>query len=135
MRKRTTYNSEAFKKLIANYNSITAQDILDARALVKTIPIKNSDVLHNLTGFGNSNKCTLCKEAMKLKTKGNYCNACLHYLFNKIEDTPCIEHKTMFVMYSDYIDASRLLRLIKNRAKYLQSILDKYEKEQDIHIP
>lgn len=128
-------NIEATKMLIKTYESISHQMIKKAADHLEDNG--NMDeydaemVASELTGYGMKNTCVLCL-AVKIEATV-HCNRCIHVRGKGIkayddEGVYCLRHHT-------YIDIDRskndneLLFAIKARAKYLQSLVDDYERD------
>lgn len=114
-------NIKEAAKLADWYDSITVDDIEEAMGRWND----PSHALQDITGFGKCYTCTLCKvideDCSKciytegiLKDKGSGNFLCLDELYNSIEESETAEE---------------LVSLIKERAKYIRNLINKYNEK------
>jgi len=118
-------NLEAAKELVKKYNSITIEEIEKLEEAAK----EQNNILYSygrfitnaLTGFGDSNTCILCIW-MIIDT----CTGCIYEALTNNTCSKGINEKT-YEAIRDANNTIELLTAIKERAKYLQSLIDQAE--------
>lgn len=109
-------NLKEFKALIKCYESITLEEI---KKESKYLDFIDSDMANELTGFGNSDDCSLCK----VIDWGNNCDECIYYILTRSSCNCGINFKT----YRGIADAKtplELLNAFRARAKHMQTLLN-----------
>jgi hypothetical protein len=134
-------NVHAFKRLIKLYESISYKKIEDK---FKTTPFteenrgfcktKGGYIANNLTGFGQSHRCLLCKESDKLYNDYHMCFTCLHSMIRCKEGYPDYESLKLSCLRNSFDDSyydisksktpKELYLAFRRRAKDLRKILD-----------
>lgn len=116
-------NIDAVKELIERYESITLDEIKEASEYYEDQHTfeYGLHVAENLTGFGDTTKCSLCV-AVKLK-----CKLCI-YGFRYDYRWACTWHYT-YANIERAKDAKSLLKAFKERAIYIRKLLKKIEDE------
>jgi hypothetical protein len=115
-------NLEEAKALVALYNSITLEAII---SLYDTNTSYNT-LMNTLTGFGRNDTCMLCIPVNPDEEENPLCCGCIYV---ELTDNWCAD-KENYKTYKDIMHAenhSELLIAIKQRAKHLQSLIDKAE--------
>lgn len=115
-------NIEAAKKLVELYRSITIEQLKEVynKLYIEDDTIYFEDVLHEITGFGSTKTCHLCKPI------NGHCSDCIHGRENYTADCPCIYDET----YENITDAESIETLyyaIQDRADYIESLINKLE--------
>ena len=121
-------NADAFKALIEKYESITLEELQEAGKRHDHEYIYRKEYIHrsleDITGFGNSHKCTLCF------AKANRCEDCV-WTIDACSSLGYIGYACVNDTYDDISDAGSfedLLIAIKARAKYMREFLkENYE--------
>lgn len=110
-KKLTKPHLQAVRDLIKKYNSITDEDL-------------KTKTVSDLTGRGNPETCTLCLSITKGKLFrfSIHCKRCIHSISSGEHALFCFNHKT----YRDNTNNTSIW--CHSRAKYLQSLLAKYDK-------
>lgn len=123
-------NINAAKNLLEKYQSITLDELTMVwlkLELDSECGIQGSDVLEEITGFGSTGTCMLCKEAQTLKVDGEFfCNHCIY----SIHGYPSIDMFCLDSTYDAIAEAKnekQLFEAIQNRIKYLKETIDFYE--------
>lgn len=125
-------NINAARRLLEKYQSITLDELTKVwlnleLELGNECEIQGSDVLAEITGFGCTGTCMLCKEAQTLKVGGeSYCNHCIY----SIHGYPSIDMFCLDNTYDAIVDAEnekQLFEAIQNRIKYLKETINFYE--------
>lgn len=117
-------NTETFIKLIDKYKSITKEQLEQTyNQLLEDEKISNiHEVLTEITGFGDTRKCSLCQSAR------NNCNLCLYSILKPIDNEyTCLE--STYDMIEDSETINELYDAIQNRISFMQYVLKKYTKE------
>lgn len=116
-------NIRAFKALKKKYESITLSQL-------EKFPknMISNEVLNILTGYGDEQKCSLCKAAEKREYE---CERCMYSLIlstsdNRYACTDGDNGKSMDAISDAKKDRKKLLRAIKSRAKRMDKVLEKY---------
>ena len=112
-------NIEATKTLIKRYKTITLKEIT-AEFKINSRPAKK------LTGFGDSDTCTLCL-AIPFD-RPTACFKCIHCLIDRGNGWMCLEGRHHDIQYAK--SPKELRDAYRERAKYLQSLLDKYNSNE-----
>lgn len=117
-------NLEAAKELVKLYRSITIEQLEEVyNKLCKEDKFNVfEDVLHEITGFGSTKTCHLCKPI-----NGN-CSDCIHGGENYTAECPCIYDET----YENIADAESIKDLyyaIQDRADYIESLIKGVEND------
>ena len=121
-------NADAFKALIEKYESITLEELQEAGERHDHEYIYRKEYIHrsleDITGFGNSQKCTLCF------ARANQCEGCV-WTTDAYSSLEYIGYACVNDTYDDISDAGSfedLLITIKARAKYMREFLkENYE--------
>lgn len=122
-------NINAARKLLEKYQSITLDELTMVwlKLELDNEEIKGEDVLAEITGFGCTGTCILCKEAKTLTNDiESYCNHCIY----SIHGSPSMDMFCLDNTYHAIADArneKQLFNAIQNRIKYLKEIIDSYE--------
>lgn len=114
----------AAKELVIKYRSITPEDV--DKALSSIFP---RQALANITGFGSSYDCLLCR-ASNMHVGMMYCNNCIHgYDKQNADIIPCTLHRTFDYLDKviDNKDKEEYLLAVKARAHYIEKRIRKYE--------
>lgn len=110
---------KALKKLVEKYRSVTLEQI------EKEWDDNGSLTMRKITGFGQTEMCTVCKAA---EYENSFCIKCFWSIIDNGNFIPCIEAKT----YNDIADSlipQDCLKAVKARADYIEKMLKKYIKE------
>ena len=121
-------NADAFKALIEKYESITLEELQEAGEGHDHEYIYRKKYMHrsleDITGFGNSHKCTLCF------ARANQCEDCV-WTTDACSSLEYIGYACVNDTYDDISDAGSfedLLITIKARVKYMREFLkENYE--------
>ena len=114
--------SEA-KKLIETYNNLSENDFFMPTSYKNTY----IDQLRKITGFGSPYDCSLC---FLILYGVATCDLCIYNQVGEYDLYKCTEHDTYGnINYSKTLD--ELLIACKERAKYIQSIIDKIESKNE----
>lgn len=121
-------NLEAAKELVKKYRSISLQDIKNVVEDKGDQWYNMESILHNITGFGDTKTCMLCKAIGNVVSYG--CAGCIYYNLANSEDCryPCTSHPS----YEDIEDASDpydLFLAIRRRADYLENLINEVEND------
>lgn len=121
-------NINAARKLLEKYQSLTLDELtkvwikLDSE-LGNECEIQGSDVLSEITGFGCTSTCMLCKEAQTLKVaEESYCSHCVYSTQYPGVDMFCLDHTYDAMVYAE--NKKQLFNAIQNRIKYLKETID-----------
>ena len=115
------YNIKEFEELLKKYSNITIGQI---EYLYKD-KIGLSNILHELTGFGSSRTCILCKNM------GESCKFCLYnYRRKKPIDTMCLEgiYEETYDILLHPGSCKELYDTIQKRIKIIRRTIKKYYK-------
>lgn len=125
-------NIKEFQKLVKRYETITLKEIeeMDATINIKSDTSKNrwKYVAKNLTGFGSTISCILCKKGMGQNDDDwLMCKYCVYddvgkYTVNCIEGS----NRQTYMDISRSTSAQDLLNAYRNRAKHLRNNYSKY---------
>lgn len=112
-------NLEAAKELVELYRSITIEQLEEVynKLYIGDNTVYFEDVLHEITGFGSTKTCHLCKPI------NGHCPDCIHGgEENCTAECPCIYDET----YENITDAESIEDLydaIQARADYIESLI------------
>jgi len=133
-------NIKEAKALIKRYNSITLKEIENDPYQYRR-QIYRRDKANSLTGFGETRSCTLCQSVLY---KGNIyespnCKKCIHSIScpkgfpDSYKDCACLKNNARKTYYAiRTADTAKALQAaFRNRAKYLQSLIDQYESSKN----
>jgi len=116
-------NLEAAKELVKKYNSITIEEI------EKKFDKDYFSTIKNITGFGSVKTCSLCQYCFNSVLDGT-CKECIYVMVTDVTCSSVVNFKTYHaIKYAT--NTIELLTAIKNRAKHLQSLIDKAEGMQN----
>ncbi len=126
MDKLTPKQLQAAKDLVTRYNNITIKEI-------NNITYGNITA-RRLTGFGNIDTCTLCIAATEIQflSIDDYCKGCIHQIsfvksckcYNKPRSRAEITYKAI----EQAKTPEQLIKAFKARAKYIQHLINMYNK-------
>lgn len=117
-------NTEAFIKLIDKYKSITKEQLQETyNQLMEDEIISNVyEVLSEITGFGSTYDCSLCKSVQR------NCDLCLYSILKPMDDTfACLGETYDAIEKAETID--ELYDAIQNRISFMEYVLKKYNKK------
>lgn len=129
-------NIKETEELILRYRSITLEEIKNTK-INNVEDIHNDNMMHwkraeKLTGFGHIDLCTLCK-ACEDKDGRLDCRTCIHKLHAKQSNgIRCAIHHT-FDAISHSKSNKQLLKAFKDRADYLEKLVDDYYRLEELH--
>lgn len=129
-------NVEETLKLVERYRSITGKEIRESIPkswLKETVfEVESYRVLNKITGFGFRDTCSLCKTCYDEENHFLDCNKCIHSTNIHKDNTEnrifCVDHYT-YRAIEKVKTITGLLTAIKNRANYLEKLVNKYEKK------
>lgn len=106
----TKANIKAAKELVKLYNSMTIEKIDNCKEPFDDFCKKQNA----LTGFGNSETCTLCKSIIQ---------SCPNCIYNGIYGCINGKFKASYVAIAETRDSESLLKAYKERAKVISKLL------------
>ena len=116
-------NTNAAKELVKMYNNLTLEDFehewFDEAC--------GSDILQTFTGFGNSRKCLLCKEAETLKDRPGE-SMCSHCIYG--ERFGCVIAPYYLDICNSY-SPEELLKAVRNRSNYIKTLIKELEENSN----
>ena len=115
-------NIKEFKALVERYESITLEEIEE-----KWIPSLNGRyngyrVARNITGFGTTNTCSLCKA---VTSEAGY-NICIDCVYESNEACHARENNKTYDMIFEAKTSKQLLSAFRARAKHLRKTYPQY---------
>lgn len=117
-------NEKEFKALIKTYGGITLDQLKEED---RESDMSYKDVLTRLTGFSNTQKCTLCcgvRKSIGIKD----CDRCIYGILETTSDiNPCIYEPTYDAIH-DAGSLEGLLIAIQNRASHMKKVWKQYLK-------
>lgn len=117
-------NLEAAKELVELYRSITKEQLEEVynKLWLEEDVVYFENILHEITGFGSSRTCHLCKPI------NGYCPDCIHGGKSCTAECPCVYDET-YGNIEDSESIEDLYDAIQDRADYLESLIKKLEND------
>lgn len=118
---------KALEKLADRYDSITKEEINEARNGIIPEYRTGERIMRRITGFGCLYTCTVCK-AIDRMSSSNCDNCFWKYIAikedHKFEYFPCMT--STYDAITDSVRSDKLLRSLKARAQYIREQLKAY---------
>lgn len=125
-------NIKAAKNLLNTYKEITKEQLEKVWSKLEEEfedqCIYGEDVMSEITGFGCTGTCILCKEDKKLQKNvlDDPCDHCVYRLDPKgLEGMYCINHTYKQISNAKNVD--ELFKALQERINYLEGIINLYE--------
>lgn len=117
------------KALVVKYRSITYEEIEKSQQEYGFQYVSSNMLM--ITGFGDSDSCSLCQPLKYMSRMNTYrfdCMSCIHSIVNECKSftSSCTYHIT----YRNIACAkttTELLEALKNRADYIENLINIYE--------
>jgi len=120
-------NIRQFKNLIKKYESITLEQLNNPRLEW----MSSKQIMNCLTGYGDTGTCSLCIQARKEKLRKAVvlrCDCCFWVIATGLRCNIDENSKTYNAI--EYAQSrTELLEAVKQRARYMRKVLEKYENE------
>ena len=130
---------KVFKELILKYESITSKDIEESESYAHDMSLVDEvwlseTIMEELTGYGKTNKCTLCKNAgiQNNNTSPDKldCSECAWIEYTGDQCFTGKNHKTYDAFQEVEIDSEdALVDACHARAEYMRSVIDWWDKK------
>jgi len=106
-------NLKEFKNLIVKYKSLTIDDIIEEWD--KHNACSGEVVMNRLTGFGDTDTCSICSIINKPK--------CTYCVYTVVTGENCTDHESYdFIQYASY--PTTLYKAIQERIEFMEKILE-----------
>ncbi len=145
-------NLEAAKKLVKKYRSITKDDVISTQEKIcedycngcydedggyhdcedcsRGEDIEFHTIAQRLTGYGNCDKCTLCKDVYKNDINLSDEESCEGCIYMECTGSMCNygENEQSYEDVGDSKTVKDFLKNLKKRADHLESLINNYNK-------